>query len=75
MSETPRRRVWEPDAEAVESILAGLRRGWAAVLAGDEDESRRIVDGLCAWYGYTAVTETMLAEISSGRNRHIEEER
>lgn len=72
MSETPRRRVWEPDADAVESILAGLREGWAAVQAGDEDESRRILDELCAWYGYTAVTEAILTEISSGRNRHVD---
>lgn len=66
--------VWEPDTDASESILAGLRASWAAARAGNEAESRRIIDELHAWYGYEAVSGVMLAEISSGRNRHIEEE-
>lgn len=67
--------AWEPDADATESILAGLRRSWAAVRAGDEAKSRLIVDELHARYGYEAVSKVMLAEISSGRNRHIEVEK
>ncbi len=82
MSETERDYIEANEVSAIEdeppnarpAILAGLRRCWAASQAGDEVEASRIAQSLHDRYGFTALAETVLGEISSGRNRHLHEE-